>query len=187
MKPNIAHFFGNGDVDYFFWDPLFPKGDPKRQAMINWARFTVIGHLILLGVFIYFKLWVLIYTVTFGYFFATFLVHGCEIQQHLGLYSNVPDWRLSTYTATFHPIISFLYWRMHYHIDHHMYAGVPFYNVPKLHKILAHDLPKPVEGYLSGIKKVLSIQKQQRVNPDYCFMQEFPNSANPAKMAASMN
>jgi fatty acid desaturase len=63
-----------------------------------------------------------------------------------------------------------------------MYAGVPFYNVPKLHKILTHDLPKPVEGYLSGIKKVLSIQKQQRVNPDYCFIQEFPDTANPPKM-----
>ena len=143
-----------------------------------------IGHLILLSVFIYFKVWVLIYTVTFGYFFATFLVHGCEIQQHLGLRPNVPDWRICTYTAKFHPIISYLYWHMHYHIDHHMYAGVPFYNVPKLHNILTDDLPKPITGYLSGIKHILSVRQQQRVNPDYCFMPEFPDTANPPKMTA---
>ena len=23
--PNIAHFFGRADDDFFFWDPLFPK------------------------------------------------------------------------------------------------------------------------------------------------------------------
>ena len=185
MKPNFAHFFGNADVDFFSWDPLFPKdakGDKKRQKICNWARFVIIGHLILLGVFIYFKLWVLIYVVTFGYFFASFLVHGTEIQQHLGLRPNVPDWRICAYTAKFNPIISYLYWNMNYHIDHHMYAAVPFYNLPKLHDVLAYDLPKPVNGYLSGIKLIFSIQKKQRIDPDYCLMPEFPGTANPPKM-----
>ena len=182
MKPNIAHFFGNADVDFFFWDPLFPEDDPKRQKMVNWARFMVVGHLILLGIFIYFKLWVLIYTVTFGYFFATLLVHGCEIQQHLGLQDSVPDWRICAYTVKFNPLMSYLYWNMNYHIEHHMYAGVPFYNLPKFHKLLAHDLPPQFESYLSTIKHVLSIQQQQRSDRNYRFMPEFPATANPAKL-----
>ena len=95
MKPNIAHFFGKGDVDFFFWDPLFEEGDPRRRQMIAWARFMVLGHAALLAVFIYFKLWVLIYTVTFGCFFASFLASGCGALQHSGLRPDVPDWRLS--------------------------------------------------------------------------------------------
>ncbi len=183
MKPNIAHFFGNADMDVFFWDPLFPEGDQNRQKMVNWARVMVVGHLILLGVFIYFKLWVLIYTVTFGYFFASSLVHGCEIQQHLGLQDSVPDWRINSYTAAFSPLMGFLYWNMNYHIEHHMYAGVPFYTLPKLHDTIADDLPKQIDGYFAGIQHVLSIQKKQRSNHDYHFMPEFPATASSPKMA----
>ena len=78
--------------------------------------------------------------------------------------------------------MSYLYWNMNYHIEHHMYAGVPFHNLPKFHDLLAHDLPPQFEGYLSAIKHVLSIREQQRTNPDYRFMPEFPATANPPKM-----
>lgn len=182
MKPNIAYFFGNADVDVFFWDPLFPKGDKNRQKMINWSRFMVIGHLILLAVFIYFKLWALIYTVTFGYFFASFPVRGCEIQQHLGLRDSVPDWRMCAYTAAFSPLMRFLYWNMNFHIEHHMYAGVPFHSLPKFHDVIAHDIPKQINGYLAGIQHVLAVQKLQRSNPDYRVMPEFPATASPPKL-----
>ena len=60
---NIAHFFGNAEVDFFFWDPLFLPEDKHRKQMCNWARIVVIGHFILLGVFIYFQLWILIFVV----------------------------------------------------------------------------------------------------------------------------
>jgi fatty acid desaturase len=78
--------------------------------------------------------------------------------------------------------MSFLYWNMNYHVEHHMYAGVPFYNLPRFHSVLEHDLPKQIDSYLSGIKHVLSVQQKQRSNPDYRFMPEFPDTANPPKM-----
>jgi fatty acid desaturase len=184
MFPNIAHFFGKADADFFSWDPLFPPGDKRRKQMCIRARLTVIGHLILLGVFIYFQLWVLIVVVTFGYFIATFLSRGTGIQQHLGLRPNVPDWRVSCHTVRFGPLMGYLYWHMNYHIEHHMYAAVPFFNLDKLHRAIAFDTPEPLRGYLSGVKRILTIQKQQRRNPDYCFMPVFPSTAAPPKTSS---
>jgi fatty acid desaturase len=184
MFPTIAHIFGKADVDFFSWDPLFPAGDKRRKQMCNWARFSFIGHLILLGVFIYFQLWVLILVVTFGYFFATYASRGCVIQQHLGLRSNVPDWRVSCHTVKFGPMMEYLYWHMNYHIEHHMYAAVPFYNLRKLHNTIASDTPEPLKGFLTGIKRIMTIKKQQKQDPDYCFMPTFTSTASPPRITS---
>jgi fatty acid desaturase len=182
MKPNVAHFFGHGEVDFFFWDPLFEKGDQKRGQMIRWARFMMLAHLALLAVFIYFKLWVLIYTVTVASFFATFLTQSCGSLQHSGLRPDVPDWRLSCHTLRLHPVVSFLYWQMNYHIEHHMFAAVPFFNLPRLHEALKPDLPNNfASGLLTGLKKLLAVQKEQHKSPGYCFEPEFPATALPPK------
>ena len=183
MWTNLNHAFGNTDVDFFFWCPLLRKDDIKTKKLIGWARFMFAGHLLLMALFIYFELWILIYTVNFGYFFATWLVHGCEIQQHAGLGRNIPDWRVVAYTADFGPIMSFLYWNMNYHVEHHMYASVPFYNLPKLHKAMEWDMPLPIRGYWRGLFHVLRQKKSQKTDPEYRFMPEFPETANPPKLA----
>lgn len=183
MFPNVAHFFGNADYDFFFWDPLFPPGDKRRKEMCNWARFLVIGHLLLLGLFVYYGLWVLIVLVTFGYFIANFLSQGCGMQQHLGLQSNTPDWRIICHTVCFNPVMAFLYWQMNFHTEHHMYAAVPFWKLPRLHEAIKHDTPKPVEGYLAGIRKILWIQSQQKKDPAWCFVPELPSvSPSPQRL-----
>ena len=184
MFPTMAHVFGRADADFFSWDPLFPQGDKKRRRMCNWARLVFIGHLILLGVFIYYQLWVLILVVTFGYFFTTYAARGCVIQQHLGLRSNVPDWRVICHTVKFGPFMEYLYWHMNYHREHHMYAAVPFYNLRKLHKIIAYDSPKPIKGYFKGIKQIMTIKKRQQKDPGYCFMPAFPSSAAAPRITA---
>jgi fatty acid desaturase len=133
--------------------------------------------LLLLAVFIYLKLWILIVVVTFGSFFVTFLSRGCGIQQHLGLRPGVPDWRISCHTVIFGPLMSYLYWRMNYHIEHHMYAAVPFFNLRRLHEAIDFDTPKSLRGFLKGIKRILRIQKRQRKDPGYTYLPEFPPAA----------
>ena len=181
MFTNIAHFFGKSEVDVFFWDPLFPNDDPRRRQMVRWARFMMIGHLVMLGLFIYFELWILIFLVTFGYFFADFLARGSGMLQHIGLSPNVPDWRLSCHTIIFGPIMGFLYWNMNYHIEHHMYAAVPFFNQKKLHRVMTSDTPSPLQGFLRGVRHVLSIQANQRRDESYVFVPEFPSTAAPPR------
>ena len=183
MFPNIAHVFGRDSIDVFAWNPLFEKDDPRRKQMFRWARWTMVGHLALVAVFVYFQWWVLIYLVTLSYFFADFLPRGCGMQQHIGLSPDVPDWRLSCHTMRFGPVMSFLYWNMNYHIEHHMYAAVPYFNLPKLHKALEADMPKPVRGFFRGLGRVLSVQRKQREDEAYVFVPDLPATAAPARLA----
>jgi fatty acid desaturase len=176
---NINHALGNTDVDFFFWCPLLPKESIKTRKLVGWARTMIIGHLLLIVLFIWLELWVLIYLVTFGTFFATFLSHATGIMQHAGQPGNVPDWRLNSHVVKLGPVMSFLYWQMHYHTDHHMYASVPFYNLPRLHREIEWDLQKPFPGLISGLHHVASVRKMQENDPEYRYIPEFPESATP--------
>src|SRR6056297_242978 len=167
MNTHIQLAAGNANADFFSWNPLFEEDNPKRKTLLRWSRFMITGHLLLIALFSYFGLWILIYTVSFGYFFASFLVHGCEIQQHSGFSRNVPDWRIIASTAKFGRFISFFYWNMNYHCEHHMYAAVPFYNLPKLHKELEADLAHPLPGYIQGLKNIIRTKNLQQTDPDY--------------------
>ena len=128
-------------------------------------------------------MWILIPTVSFGYFIATFLARGTGIQQHLGLRPNVPDWRVCARTVKFGPVTGYLYWWMNYHIEHHTYAAVPFFNLRKLHQAMAFDTPVPQKGYWRGVARILSIQRRQRQDPGYTHMPEFPATAAPPRLS----
>ena len=65
-----------------------------------------------------------------------------------------------------------------------MYAAVPFYNLPKLHGALAHDLPEPLRGFLQGVRRILQIQRQQRRDPGYTFIPEFPEGAAAPRLSS---
>ena len=177
LFPTVAHVFGRADTDFFHWDPLFPEGDKRRKQMCNYARILVIVHLLLIGLFIHFRLWPFIVTVTLGYFIATFPSLGCVIMQHGGLCPNVPDWRVSCRTVILGPVLGFLYWHMNYHLEHHMYAAVPFFNLRKLHEAIAYDTPTPVRGFWKGLRNVLVIQKRQKADKDFCAVPVFPDTA----------
>jgi fatty acid desaturase len=152
--------------------------------MCAWARIIVLGHLALIALFIALKLWVLIGVVSFGYFFATVLGRVATLQQHSGLCPNVPDWRVSCHTVLFGPLTSFLYWNMNYHTEHHMYAAVPFFRLPRLHEALAGDTPEPARGILTGWRRILAIRARQRREPGWCFVPEFPPTATPPRRAS---
>ena len=168
---------GKGDTDYFYWDPLFDKEDPRRTRMIRFARLTLLGHLGIMALFIYLQAWVLIYLVNFGVFFGTFLGKFCGIIQHRGLAPNQPDWRLSCHSVKLGPLLRYLYWNMNYHTEHHMYAAVPFYNTPALHEALKHDLPAQHQGLLATLRLIVDVKKKQIQDPMYYYQPEFPPGA----------
>lgn len=185
MPANLAFFFGRDQPDVFFWDPLFEKDDPRRKRMFWWARFQFIGHVALAVLFARAGYWVLIYTVSFSYFFFNVLSNSCGFVQHQGLKPNIPDWRMSCHTMIFGPVMSFFYWRMNYHVEHHMFAAVPFYNLPKLHKLLEDDTAEPVYGFWKAVRKVAGLLKRQRKEPGWFYTPKLPVTANPARMPDS--
>merc|ERR1719163_2242897 len=87
--------------------------------------------------------WILIPIVCFHSFTATWLTYFMGATQHMGLNTNIPDFRKNTRSISLNPIAEFLYWRMNWHIEHHMFAAVPCYNLQKLHREVADDMPVP--------------------------------------------
>ena len=80
--------------------------------------------------------------------------------------SHVPDFRKCVRTITLDPVSQFLYWYMNWHLEHHMYAAVPCYNLEKLHRVVAHDMPEP-RTLIGAWKEMRETWKRQQNDPDY--------------------
>ncbi len=143
-----------------------PEEIEKRQSAINWARTVLLGHLLIIAVAIYFRLWMLPILTTFAPFYGGWLQYLCNNTQHMGLQDNVPDYRLCCRTIRLNPIVRLLYWQMNYHTEHHMYPGVPCYNLGKLHRAIREDMP-PTKGLIGAWLEIRDILAAQRNDPNY--------------------
>ena len=106
-------------------------------------------------------------------FFATLnIVWG--LTQHMGLKEDTKDHRLSTRSVRLNPIFSFIYWKMEYHIEHHMFPMIPSYNLPKLHELIKDQLPPPQNLYEAYREIIPAIIKKIK-NPDYFIPVKVPD------------
>ncbi len=182
IRVDVLHSLGHGDADFFSWNPLFPGEDPRRKTMCNWARIVVVGYIVLIAVFFAFHLWVAVYLV-FSYFFARILGNLTGAIQHTGLGSSIPDWRAVCHTVKLGPVLRYLYWNMNFHTEHHMYAAVPFFNLPKLRAVLEKDMPRAHESFSACLRTLYRIRDAQRKDPGYVWLPEFPPGAAPPRLA----
>jgi fatty acid desaturase len=44
-----------------------------------------------------------------------------------------------TRTVTTHPTLAFMMCNINFHLEHHLYPGIPWYNLPKLHALLRDE------------------------------------------------
>ena len=98
----------------------------------------------------------------------------CGAAQHIALSPNVNDYRLNTRTFTAGWLVGFCYWNMQYHIEHHMFPAVPFYNLPKLRKVIEKDLPPATHGLWATWKMILPLMRRQREDHAYFYVPEVP-------------
>jgi fatty acid desaturase len=164
-----------GRVEGRWEETLFPPSAVKdRNDLFKWARIILFGHLLIVAVSLYFHLWMIPVVITLAPFYGGWLQWLCNNTQHAGLQDNVSDFRLCTRTCLLNPFVQFLYWDMNYHIEHHMYAAVPCYNLAKLHQAIEADLPHCPNGLLTTWREIIPIIQRQRVEPQYQFVVELP-------------
>ncbi|MEO6845868.1 MAG: fatty acid desaturase [Chthoniobacterales bacterium] len=147
-----------------------------RAEHRRWARIVVFGQLALAILFIVTGHWFLIVLFTFGVFYSGWLTTLCAAPQHFGMTPNVPDFRLCcrSYTCSWLP--AFLYWNMQYHVEHHMFPAVPFYNLSKLRTAIERDLPPVTHGLWATWKQMIPIIELQRKDPTYSFVPKLPGT-----------
>ncbi len=168
---------GPTDQDGNEWLQTLHEAHPEQHRKeILFARCHLAFHGTVLVVAIATGQWVLPLLLSFFPFIANWAQYSCGMTQHCGLRDKTTDFRKSVRSTTLIPILEFLYWRMNWHIEHHMYAGVPCYNLKKLHNAVAHDMPSP-RTLISSWREMLSVWRRQQVEPDYQFDTPLPATA----------
>ena len=150
-----------------------------RRKVMNWSKTVLIGHAAIFVVSVALipfvpGIWLVPILVNFNVCYGALLFLFCNNTQHAGLVDCVPDFRLCCRTIHLSAIPRFLYWQMNYHIEHHMYAGVPCYNLGKLHAAIKHDLPFCPNGLWQAWAQITHIRQQQAIDPTYQYVQPLP-------------
>lgn len=101
------------------------------------------------------------------------------VLQHLGLAENVTDHRLNTRTVLMNPVSRFIYLNMNYHLEHHMFTMVPYYNLPKLHALIAHDVPAPEPSIWAAYQRLVPVLRRQLRYDEAVIVPELPKGAVP--------
>ena len=73
--------------------------------------------------------------------------------------------------------LSFIYWNMNYHVEHHMFPIVPYHQLPALHEKIKHDLPAANPSIWHALKETYPVLIRQESNPDLFMIRELPETA----------
>ena len=125
-------------------------------------------HTIVLVITIWTGLWVLPLILTIPSYTANWLSYFLGLTQHCGLRQNPTDFRKNPRSLRLPKFVEYLYWHMNWHTEHHMYAGVPCYNLPNLAQEIKKDMPEP-KTLFGAWKEMLETWKIQKSDPKYAF------------------
>ncbi len=109
--------------------------------------------------------------------YGSFLHYLCAFTQHAGLDEDVLDHRLNARTVLLPAPVAFLYTNMNYHVEHHMFPMVPFYNLPALHTRIVSDCPAPYPGLWATYREIARTLLRQRSDPAHYARRTLPEGA----------
>lgn len=142
---------------------LFPLENTELLNQLKTAaRTLIIGHLSLAIIFVLTGYWQMVFLLTLAGFIGNGLPNLLASAQHCGMKMDTGDYRESTRTVLLNPIFSFFYWNMNYHVEHHMYPGVPCYNLPRLRRLIANDLEPATVGIFGILQAVQEDRKARK-------------------------
>ncbi len=165
------------DVPSQEWLKVLHADQPEAFLQsVQWSRVLLVFHGVVLLLASATGLWVLPLIFTLSSFIARCGSYFTGTTQHCGLRENVTDFRKNTRSIKLNPLLSFLYWHMNWHTEHHMYANVPCYNL----KVLAHeiqdDMPQP-RTLIGAWIEMRNIWRRQQAEPGYQFDTPIPAAA----------
>jgi fatty acid desaturase len=166
LRVKLRRIFG---LAFGYFEPALARVVPEseRAKVIASARAMLLGYAAIFALALAFQSWWPL-LLTFGARISGAWLHTLILfTQHTGLPENVNDHRLNSRTIRTNPVLQFLYWNMNYHVEHHMFPLVPFYNLPALHRKLRSQMPPPYQGFTAAWAEILPALIRQRREPDY--------------------
>lgn len=172
FKKMILHSFGRMSPEEATYVP--ESGFPKVYRN---ARIYLLIYVAVIATAIATKSLLPLMYIGLPSFYGAWFSILCGLTQHLCLAEDVLDHRLNSRTVYMNPIARFMYWEMNYHVEHHMFPMVPYYNLGKLHEALKDDMPKPNSGFYDAYKEIIPALLRQRKDPTYFVKRLLPDSA----------
>ena len=152
--------------------------DKLKSKSILISRIYVFIWLLVISFSIYVNSWLPVLYLVLPHFYGKTLHKLVAFTQHAGLARNLKDHRLSAREMYLNPILSFLYWRMEYHLTHHMFPTVPSYNLDKLHHHIKDQLPKPNNGLIDAYKEIIPTLVKQSKDANYFLKKDLSHLQN---------
>ena len=100
------------------------------------------------------------------------------ITQHGGLAENVFDHRLNSRTVLMNPVLRFIYWNMNYHVEHHMFPMVPYYNLPQLYEDMKPYTVPATPSVLAAYAEIIPALLKQIKDPSYVIPRNLPEGTH---------
>ena len=169
-----------GKMDNDWFEFLMPEeNEAVRREHRNWARIHLAVHAGLAVTFIATGHWFLIFIVNICGHYCGVLGMLVGLPQHFGMQPDVSDHRRCCRTYLTSGLPAFLYWNMQYHVEHHMFPSVPFFNLGKLRKLIEKDLPPANRGLLATWKEMMMINRKLQEDENYYFVPDIPDDPDP--------
>ena len=174
------------DNPFNYWGPeLYQEHPRERRQARNWARILLGLHGLVIVASIASGQWILAVLISGGPFIGNWYRYSVGVTQHCGLRSDVPDFRKCSRTVKLDPFTEFLYWHMNWHLEHHMYAAVPCYNLKTLHLELADTMPHP-RTLRSAWREMRETWRRQQSDPTYAFDTPVPAGTDSASDSSAL-
>ena len=174
---------GSSDIPANEWlEAIHSDQSEQKFASIRWSQIQLGFHIFVLVLAVSTGLWVLPFIITIPSYTANWLSYFLGLTQHCGLRQNTTDFRKNTRSIRLPKFLEYLYWHMNWHTEHHMYAGVPCYNLRNLADEIKKDMPEP-KSLFEAWKEMLDTWQTQKSDPTYAFDTPVPeNSKNTNKL-----
>lgn len=142
-----------------------PKSEIK--SLIFETRIMSIGYILIISLSIYFSsTFFLIYWLIPRVLGEPFL-RLVRMVEHTGK-DETADMIHNTRTSFPSAFLKFLYWNMPYHVEHHLYASVPFHKLPKFHNLIKPHTdevePSILSVHLEILKQIWKNKKNNKKN-----------------------
>ena len=172
---NFVRLAGNRlDNPFNSWGPELYEGHrAEGRKAVKWARLVLVFHAAVIIAAVAVGEPIVAVLVSGSVFVANWLRYLVGVPMHCGLRSGVADFRKCVRTITLDPLSEFLYWHMNWHLEHHMYAAVPCYNLKRLHRAVARDLPAP-RTLVGAWREMRATWRRQQTEPGYAFDTPMP-------------
>lgn len=172
IKLIVKHAFGKIEGDGVHFIP-----DSERKKVIWNSRAYVAIFVATIAAALFWQTWLPIFMVVTPRFYGGFFAQFFNITQHAGLKEDCQDHRQNCRTFYANPVFEFLYMKMNYHIEHHMYPMVPFHRLPDMHATIKDQCPPAYSSVWACYREMIPAIRRQLKDPYYFVERPLPENA----------